>query len=107
MFSELAFVQQLLLVVVAILNVISFVLFYVDKQRSIRNSRNRISEQRLLSSAFLLGGLGSLLGMGLARHKTRHLKFKILVPIAAVITLGVIILLVGDIDTVTNFFNLY
>lgn len=107
MFSELSFVSQLLLSVVAVLNVISFALFYVDKQRSIRNSRNRISEQRLLSSAFLLGGLGALLGMGIARHKIHHLKFKILVPIAAVITLGVIILFVGDVDTVTSFFNLY
>jgi len=105
MFSELNIFQQAPLVVILLLNGLSFGLFYLDKQKAKMNSNNRVSEKTLLTSAYVLGGIGALLGMSIVRHKTQHTKFKVLVPIAAVITLVVIILVVGDVNLVMNFFR--
>lgn len=105
MFSELNGTQQVLMIGILVLNILSFTLFYVDKQRAVRKSRNRISEKMLLTSSFVLGGIGALLGMSIIRHKTQHPRFKILVPIAAVITLFVMLMVTGDIETLTNLFS--
>ena len=56
----------------------------MDKRRAIRN-KWRIPERTLLLIAFLGGGIGSFLGMRIFRHKTKHRKFVILLPIAAVL----------------------
>ena len=56
-------------------------LYGIDKYKAI-NNQWRISEKLLIGSAFLMGGLGAFLGMMLFRHKTKQLKFKILIPMA-------------------------
>jgi uncharacterized membrane protein YsdA (DUF1294 family) len=56
----------------------------MDKRRAIRN-KWRIPERTLLLIAFIGGGIGSFLGMRIFRHKTKHRKFVILLPIAAVL----------------------
>ena len=86
-------VQEHILLIAAILcvtNGIAFVMMFVDKRRAQRRQW-RIPERTLLLSAFLLGGIGSMLGMYLCRHKTKHLKFRILVPLAAAIQIGVLL----------------
>lgn len=40
----------------------------------------RISERNLLLAAFCFGSLGAFLGMKHYHHKTKHWKFRILVP---------------------------
>jgi len=72
-------------------NIIAFALYAIDKRRA-EKKQWRISEATLLISAFLMGGLGALLGMRLLRHKTQHIQFKILVPLALVLNLVVIFL---------------
>lgn len=57
----------------------------MDKYRA-RLGLWRVSERTLLLSAFALGGIGAMLGMLLFRHKTRHLRFRILVPLAFLLT---------------------
>lgn len=79
-----------LLILIAILNLISFVLFYSDKKRAIKHKR-RISEKNLLLSTYLFGGIGAYYGMKIFRHKTKHRLFKISVPIAALLTFGLIL----------------
>ena len=68
-------------------------LFVVDKRRA-RLGTWRISEKALLICTFLCGAPGALLGMLAVRHKTRHLKFRILVPLALVLQLCVFVLIV-------------
>ena len=46
-----------------------------------RRQKRRISERNLLLLAAFGGAAGMLLGMYLFRHKTRHPKFTILVPL--------------------------
>lgn len=59
-----------------------FALMGIDKRRAIRRAW-RIPEKTLLVTAFLGGGIGSVLGMYAFRHKTKRLKFVLLLPFAA------------------------
>ena len=73
----------MLLILFLIWNLIVFLLYGRDKQRAIADEW-RISEKTLLLCAFLLGGTGAGLGMLVFRHKTRQLKFRILIPVAII-----------------------
>lgn len=64
----------------AAVSLVTLIAYGVDKVKAKRGSE-RISERRLLALAFVGGATGALLGMLLFRHKTRHLKFIILVPL--------------------------
>ena len=59
---------------------------YIDKSKAIRNQW-RISESKLLLVSIVGGSIGSLLGMNLFRHKTKHPKFTIGIPIIIIIQL--------------------
>lgn len=74
-------------------SLLGFTLMGVDKQRA-KNHAWRISERTLLLIAFIGGGFGSLAGMLLFRHKTKHAKFIILVPLAIILNILVAILLI-------------
>jgi len=70
-------------------NIITFCMYWSDKRKAEKN-KWRVPEKTLILVAFLMGGLGALLGMHLLRHKTKHMSFKILVPLGLVINLIVI-----------------
>lgn len=74
-------------------SLLGFALMGVDKQRA-KNHAWRISERTLLIIAFFGGGFGSLVGMLLFRHKTKHVKFIILVPLAMILNFLVAMLLI-------------
>ena len=81
---------KILLLILIALNLVAFVLYGLDKLKAKRGAW-RIPEATLLLIAALGGSLGALLGMELFRHKTKHWKFKILVPLflAIHVALGV------------------
>ena len=62
------------------INLLAFVLYGVDKLKA-RKDRYRIPESTLLWMARLGGGAGSWLGIKAFHHKTKHTKFRILVPL--------------------------
>ena len=78
-----------ILIALAVWNLIVLLLYAADKSRAGRGSR-RISERTLILSAFCLGGVGAMAGMLLLRHKTRHMKFRILIPISLILTAAVV-----------------
>jgi uncharacterized membrane protein YsdA (DUF1294 family) len=63
-----------------LINAIGFFLMHIDKHRAQKNLW-RISERTLMAFALFGGSFGILLGMKLARHKTKKPKFAIGVPI--------------------------
>ena len=67
-----------------IINALAFMLMFLDKQFA-RRHQWRIPEATLLGCAVLGGSLGELLGMYLCRHKTKHPKFYITVPVLLVL----------------------
>ncbi|MCL2827381.1 MAG: DUF1294 domain-containing protein [Oscillospiraceae bacterium] len=73
-------------------NIITCALYGIDKRKA-EKKQWRISEATLIGCAFLMGGIGSFLGMRVFRHKTKHLKFQVLVPVAVVLNIAVIVLL--------------
>lgn len=73
-------VKQILLAYLVLINALAFFLMLIDKQKAQRGAW-RISEATLLGCAFLGGSLGAILGMNLFRHKTKHPKFFIGLPV--------------------------
>lgn len=65
----------------------------IDKYKALNNKR-RISEKSLILSALFFGGVGSLLGMIVFRHKIRKIKFVILIPISGLYTLALTVFMV-------------
>lgn len=80
----------ILILYLIIINIISMSMFYIDKQRAVKHQW-RISESALLLSAFIGGSLGAAAGMKLFRHKTKHPKFYILIPVFLIIHILIII----------------
>ncbi len=81
-------VMIILAVVYIAWNLLVFFLYGLDKQKA-RRGQWRISERMLMGSAILMGGLGALYGMKLFRHKTKHMKFRVGVPLAFLFNLGI------------------
>ncbi len=81
--------MKILLSIIIIWNVFVFLLYGKDKLSAMTN-RWRISERTLIVTAFLLGGVGAFFGMKVWRHKTRHTSFRVVVPIAAIMTVTVL-----------------
>lgn len=63
-----------------LINAAGFALMLADKHKA-RKNLWRIPEATLLLVAVLGGSLGSLLGMYAFRHKTRHFKFSVGIPV--------------------------
>ena len=72
--------MKLVLIYLLIINAAGFLLMRIDKGKAQKN-RWRIPEATLMTVAALGGSAGSLLGMYLFRHKTRHLKFTLGIPL--------------------------
>ena len=68
----------------AIINALGFVLMRVDKQRAKRKLW-RIPEATLMAVAVFGGSIGSLLGMYAFRHKTKHPKFAVGIPLILIL----------------------
>ncbi|MDN4753961.1 DUF1294 domain-containing protein [Porphyromonadaceae bacterium W3.11] len=81
-----------LLYYLIIINLLTFIIFGVDKWRA-KAGKWRISEINLLLLVVMGGGIGAVLGMRVWRHKTKHKKFTLGVPIILLIQVLVYILL--------------
>ena len=78
--------ETILLVSLFLMNAAGFLVMFIDKQNA-RRGRWRIPERTLLLLAALGGSVGSLLGMYLFHHKTKHLKFTLGVPLILILQL--------------------
>lgn len=83
----------MMLVYLFLINALGFALMLADKRKAQKN-RWRIPERTLITVALLGGSLGSIVGMHLFRHKTKHCKFAVGLPVilALQIVLAVILL---------------
>ena len=66
-----------------IVNALGFVLMLVDKYKA-KNNLWRIPETTLMGVALIGGSVGSLIGMYTVRHKTKHPKFTVGIPVILV-----------------------
>jgi uncharacterized membrane protein YsdA (DUF1294 family) len=79
-------------VFMAIMSLCAFIAYGIDKLKA-RRGASRISERRLLLFALVGGAAGALLGMALFRHKTRHAKFVVSVPLFLALHIAALIML--------------
>jgi len=69
-----------MLIYLLIVNAIGFLIMLYDKYLAKKNLE-RIPEATLMGIAISGGSIGCLVGMYTVRHKTRHLKFTIGIPL--------------------------
>lgn len=81
--------EHLVLLYLIIVNAAAFLLMLADKLKAKRGAW-RIPEAALMGIAAIGGSVGALAGMYLFRHKTKHIKF----------TLGIPVILIGQIALV-------
>ncbi len=81
----------LILAICAFMSVLAFIFYGVDKKRSKRRRARRISERTLLLLSIFGGGIGAFFGMRIFRHKTKHMNFRIIVPLTAIAQLFLIL----------------
>ena len=94
----------LFIIIITTWNIFSFALYGTDKHKA-RKMKWRISEKTLILCAFLMGSVGALLGMKIFRHKTKHLKFKLLLPLALIVNI-VITALILHCFGIINFYGM-
>lgn len=82
----------MLIFIFAIMNAITFILYWYDKKCA-RNNKWRVAEITLLSFSFFCGALGAYIAMYGLRHKTQHKKFQICVPFF--LTIQIILLIIN------------
>ena len=73
-----------------VINVTGFVLMFIDKRRA-QNNQWRIKEATLFLTAAIGGSIGSMLGMKVFRHKTKHLSFLIGMPAIFIVQVALVI----------------
>ncbi|APM40673.1 DUF1294 domain-containing protein [Clostridium kluyveri] len=78
--------MKIFLYYILLVNIYGFILMYLDKNKS-KKGKWRISENKLFITAILFGSLGIFLGMYAFRHKTKHPKFVIGIPIIIILQL--------------------
>ena len=85
--------MKYLFVYLLIVNAAGFALMLADKHKA-RKKLWRVPEATLMGVAVLGGSIGSLLGMYTVRHKTKHPKFTVGIPVilALQIVLGILLL---------------
>lgn len=84
--------HQVLTAYLVLVNAATFILMLTDKQKARRGSW-RIPERTLIGVAAIGGSIGAMVGMYLFRHKTRHLKFSLGLPLILAVQIWLFILL--------------
>lgn len=71
----------------ALINVITFLMYGIDKLKA-KKGKWRIPEATLLLFAIMGGSIGAWLGIKVWHHKTMHKKFKYGIPIILALQVG-------------------
>ncbi len=75
---------KIVLIYLLFINFIGFSIMLVDKKRAIHKEW-RVPEKTLIGISIIGGSIGMILGMFTFRHKTKHLKFLLGIPVIIII----------------------
>ena len=84
------FYIELFIYYILAINIITFLAYGIDKLKA-KKGWLRIPEATLLLLAAIGESIGALCGMMLFRHKTKHLKFKIGVPLIFILQFALLV----------------
>ena len=79
---------KIIIAYLIIINIAGIMSMYIDKKRAIKK-KWRIPEKTLFLFAILGGSVGSIAGMHLFRHKTKHWYFVIGMPLILIIQIAI------------------
>lgn len=79
-----------------LINAVGFALMHIDKRKA-RRGAWRIPEKTLIGIALLGGSVGAIAGMYLFRHKTKHLKFSVGLPLILTAQIAGVLLILQSI----------
>ncbi len=82
---------QFFIIYLVIINFLGFIIMGIDKLKAKRGSR-RVPENTLFMFTILGGGVGTILGIYIFRHKTKKKKFTVGMPIILIIEVLLFIL---------------
>lgn len=81
--------MKVFIVYIILINLYGLFIMYSDKHKA-KLRKWRIPEKQIFITAALFGSLGVLLGMNFFRHKTKHLKFTLGIPLILIIQIYII-----------------
>jgi len=73
-------VKYLLIIYVVVINIVTYCVYAADKSYA-KKDKWRVPEKTLILLAVIGGSVGALLAMKVLRHKTKHVKFYLGVPV--------------------------
>ena len=79
-------IVELFLMIFILVNLLTFFLYVLDKRKAVKG-KWRISENVLLFFTLACGGFGAFMGMRLARHKTKKMKFRVALAVGLIIAI--------------------
>lgn len=82
--------QKYLFIYLIAINVISFIAFYIDKQKAVSNGF-RIAESILIMLSAIGGFIGSVIAIYTIRHKNRKVQFLFKLYLVLVVELLIVI----------------
>ena len=82
--------SQTFVIYIVIINIIGLLAMYIDKQKAKRGSW-RIPENTLFIITAIGGGIGTIAGMYLFRHKTKKWTFKIGLPVLLILDILIVL----------------
>ena len=88
--------MEIIVLYLIILNTMGFMTMHIDKRKAIKHEF-RIPEKRIFTICILGGSLGVLTGMYTFRHKTKHVKFIIGIPISILINIVTIYYIISHV----------
>lgn len=74
------------------INILTYIIYAYDKHQA-KTHKWRVRESTLILLALAMGSIGALIAMYTLRHKTKHKKFTIGVPLILIINILTIYLL--------------
>ena len=74
----------IVLAILVLMNLVALIAYVSDKRKA-KKGKWRTPEATLIALAWLFGSVGALIGMYGFHHKTQHVKFILLVPLAFVV----------------------
>ena len=87
------YIYMTIVLYIIIISIIGWVLPIVDKKRA-RNNEWRIREQTLFIVSALGGSMAMYVSMKKYRHKTKHKRFMIGIPVIMIVQVFIVIIIV-------------
>ena len=88
---------KIFIIYIAIMSLTGFLSMFIDKRKAIKG-KWRIPEKTLFLISILGGSIGSLIGMKLFRHKTKHWYFVVFMPAILILHIALVIFLQIEFD---------